>query len=572
MSRIRSVLGRIALTAIAGSCLGGLTATAAAGTTFCVNTVASQHCSGTLEPDLQTALTAAQTAPNDTQRNTVMVGDPGPPPATGYTYTTANPATNPVDIIGAGEGTTTLTAMGGSTKSGKVLSVFGDGSTVSDLHIVIPSAAGRTGLVLTGGSARRILVTSPSPQSHTLTGVILEFGSSPTAPRPSLTQSRVLFPATGSGSGTGVETGVGAIISDIQVVAQITDVRALEFHPPNSGYPSDSTVRRVKVAATPQPGGTTIGLFVEGTTVNADNIALRMSGGSGGTIGAEVVSDPSEAATLNLSHASVYGNADASPSPPTSVGVLDTTAFESAAANVRNSIFRNFSEGTSRSAVASGADAEVRYDYSDYDSLHQIDSNSSGGTGAITDGIGNLHNVGPGWLRPAAGDFRLRPSSPVINKGDPAGLNPAIESIIDILGHPRISGHRRDMGAVEYQFPPRFALLTGRFDPANGKIRLPARCDQPVADRCHFKLTLKAKLKRKVHGKKKHKKITLSLTGSAGGGKVTTLAAKLHGKALRFVAGRAKLTFAVSGTVTDAEGVVAPVAGHVTLTSGPIKH
>src|SRR5439155_8897815 len=78
MSRIRSVLGRIALTAIAGSCLGGLTATVAAGTTFCVNTVASQHCSGTLEPDLQTALTAAQTAPNDTQRNTVMVVTPGP--------------------------------------------------------------------------------------------------------------------------------------------------------------------------------------------------------------------------------------------------------------------------------------------------------------------------------------------------------------------------------------------------------------------------------------------------------------------------------------------------------------
>src|SRR5438270_172357 len=90
-------------------------------------------------------------------------------------------------------------------------------------RLTVTPAAGRTGLVLTGGSARRILVTSPSPQSHTLTGVILEFGSSPTAPRPSLTQSRVLFPATGSGSGTGVETGVGAIISDIQVVAQITD-------------------------------------------------------------------------------------------------------------------------------------------------------------------------------------------------------------------------------------------------------------------------------------------------------------------------------------------------------------
>src|SRR5207245_6771248 len=105
----------------------------------------------------------------------------------------------------------------------------------------------------------------------------------------------------------------------------------------------------------------------------------------------------------------------------------------------------------------------------------------------------------------------------------------------------------------------------------NGKIRLPVRCDQPAADRCHFKLTLKAKLKRKVHGKKKHKNVTLSLTGSAGGGKVTTLAAKLQGKALRFVAGRAKLTFAVSGTVADAEGAVAPVTGHVALKSGHLK-
>ena len=54
------------------------------------------------------------------------------------------------------------------------------------------------------------------------------------------------------------------------------------------------------------------------------------------------------------------------------------TFFKRQAANVRNSIIRNFSLGTSRSALGSGTDANVRYDYSDYDAIHQSDSNSSG--------------------------------------------------------------------------------------------------------------------------------------------------------------------------------------------------
>ena len=146
-----------------------------------------------------------------------------------------------------------------------------------------------------------------------------------------------------------------------------------------------------------------------------------------------------------------------------------------------------------------------------------------------------------------------------------------MESIVDVLGHPRISGHRRDMGAVEFPFPPGFRLLSGRFDPTSGKVRLPARCDQPATDRCRFKLTLVAKLKRKLNGKKKHRKITLSLTGSARGGGATILGTKLRSKDLPFVAGRAKLRFAVSGTVTDNEAAVAHVGGHVTLKSGHIK-
>src|SRR2546421_6447072 len=109
MTGARSALGRIALLTVTISSAGGISAGAASATVFCVNAVASQHCAGTSEPDLQTALDAASTAPNDTHRNTVMVGNPGPPSATGYTYAPTKPAANPVDIIGAGQGTTTLT-------------------------------------------------------------------------------------------------------------------------------------------------------------------------------------------------------------------------------------------------------------------------------------------------------------------------------------------------------------------------------------------------------------------------------------------------------------------------------
>ena len=89
--------------------LGAVGASAADATTFCVHPIAGQSCAGTAKPNLQSPLTAAATAPNDTHRNTVIVGNPGPAPSSGYTYSTPNPATNPVDIVGAGQDKTTLT-------------------------------------------------------------------------------------------------------------------------------------------------------------------------------------------------------------------------------------------------------------------------------------------------------------------------------------------------------------------------------------------------------------------------------------------------------------------------------
>ena len=562
-----ALLGRLilALACLLGLC--GFVASTASATTFCVHTVASQHCVGTAEPDLQTALTAAATAPNDTHRNTVMVGNPGPPPGTGYTYNTANPTTNPVDIVGAGQGTTTLTFSGGAAST--VLTVYGDRSSVSNLRIVIPDTTGGTGLVLLGGGASRVLVTSPGPQSQGLNGIFKLQGSSPTSPRSSLTQSAITFPTSGTMSQLPIEVAVGSFVIDDRVAGQNTTSGGLLIVSPPSGYPKVSTVRRVRVGTIPPSASSAFGMLVsgDGLTVNADNLVLRVAGGTGTSFGAFVGSG----ATLNLNHASVYGNADVEASPASFGLSASANAGQTTALNVRNSIIRNFFYATYQQAHGASAVANVRYDYSDYDFIHQLDANTSGGTGAITRGTGNLNDADPGWPNPVAGDFRLPAGSLVINKGDPALLNPLRESTTDILGHPRISGRRRDMGAVEFQFPPpRFKLLTGLFDPSNGKVRLPARCKQPAGDRCRFNLTLKAKLKGKVNGKTKHKKVKLHLHGSAAGGKIVTLAGKLPSKVLPLIASATKLKFAVSGTVTDNAAAVAVATGHATLKAASI--
>lgn len=66
----------------------------------------------------------------------------------------------------------------------------------------------------------------------------------------------------------------------------------------------------------------------------------------------------------------------------------------------------------------------------------------------VTGGNNNNFWVVPGFVNPAANDFRLRPDSPNIN----SGYNPAVAPT-DLDGHPRVMGGSVDLGAYEYQTP-----------------------------------------------------------------------------------------------------------------------
>ena len=136
-----------------------------------------------------------------------------------------------------------------------------------------------------------------------------------------------------------------------------------------------------------------------------------------------------------------------------SIGLLVSgSGGHSATVNVRNSIVRNFMFLVDRNASGSGSAANVIASYSDIGLVHKIDNNSSGGTGSVTAGPGMV-DTDPQLTNPTVGDFSLKPGSPVIDAGDPAGLLPG-DSVTDVLGAPRISNGRQDMGSTEFQFVP----------------------------------------------------------------------------------------------------------------------
>jgi hypothetical protein len=403
----------LAIAAAALTILFALPALAHAAT-YCVN---FSGCAGTAEPDLQTALNAASAT--TTVADTVMVGNPGAPLSGGYSYSDGSNAANSVNIVGAGPGTTVLTATGsGST----VLFMQGAGSTLSNLTLNLP-AANATGLA-TYGSLDNVNITTADSGSDSQTGVVM-IGNG--AQR--LTHLSVTLPASGSQVGVvGSKGAAGSIdLEDLSVVAGNAAVIGA------IGIPL--TVRRAALTAG-------FGLIAQAENVTVDNLSFRQLA-SGYFL--DVTTGASQTATVDANHVSAYGHGD-----PGSIGILSSASGSGSAAtvNVRNSIIRNFGYRLVRNA-SSGGTANASLSYSDFDLLGQ---QADSGSGTTTQGPGNIV-ADPLWVNPAAGDFHLQGGSPAIDAGDPAGLA-AGDSTTDLAGNPRISNGRADMGAFEVQIPP----------------------------------------------------------------------------------------------------------------------
>jgi hypothetical protein len=119
---------------------------------------------------------------------------------------------------------------------------------------------------------------------------------------------------------------------------------------------------------------------------------------------------------------------------------------------------------------------------------------SSAPGNSVTEGDGNLQ-VSPGFL--GASDFHLASDSPLIDKGNPAGLT-AGESATDLAGAPRIVG-RRDIGAYEFQTP-------AAVPPGTPPAVTPPAATPPSGKKCKKKKGKKRASAAKKKCKKKGKK------------------------------------------------------------------
>ena len=375
-------------------------------TDYCVQT----SCAGTNVNDLQQALDEAKKS-TDADRVFLGAGVYTAQSSFGFKYD----GTGPVEIIGAGQSNTVLTAPLGATA---VLTLKGGvGSSVHDLAIELPRYSNGDGLY-TSNAARRIYVAEAVDQSHVRHGVTLVSGGT-------LEDSEVRLPR--DPNTTAVELGLGG-----------------------------GTVRRSTASAgtgvlSRYGNGTIEGSLVTGskfgvralsnvTTVRSTRVHLISTNGTG--IRADT---QSASTTLNADGVTVTA-----PSVPDVVGVSATTALapgQSARVKLTSSILRGGGKALFAESTGTG-DARVAASYSDYDPSFNT---WSGANASLAEA--NVSNVGDaGFVAPGSGNYRLLPTSKLVDGGDPATAQG-----VDLDGNPLVADGngdgiaRRDMGAFEVQ-------------------------------------------------------------------------------------------------------------------------
>ena len=382
-------------------------APASAATTYCVPSTGPQ-CSGTAEPDIQSAINAAG---GDSIKDTIKIA-----PGTYHGPFSDNNG-NPIDLIGSG-----LATVLDSSGSDTTLAASEPTSSFSSFA-VLPGNTGGTGISGFGTYTR--VGVGESQASMSVTGAVLagRFDQG--------------FVALYDGSSTGVTLSGGTI--------------------------SRSSVTAGHMGLNVLAGGTAVDDLIRATASNTFGINV------GGGFTASTLTAHQD--TVIGPGASITGTALAvSASPPIAgIGGGDGQA------TLDGVVLRNFQRDLSADGVDSTCaptytscsfSAKISLAYSDFN----LAGEHLGVHSSITEGAGDLHNVGPHFKNPAGGDFSLTPGSPVVDRGNPKEPFP-FEPTFDLPGNPRkVDGDANgtaivDMGALELSLPlarfkePRYAVV-----------------------------------------------------------------------------------------------------------------
>jgi PKD domain-containing protein len=357
----------------------------------------------------------------------------------GFEYWPADPA-NTVEIVGEGDATV-LKSMSG-TRSGtfRVLSLAGKAPTkVAKLKIVVPDAAdidsSPGGLELRdGASAQDVTVADGGNKA-----LPAEYGI------------RVVEGEVRHANVTMNDDAVGIKVDqDGSALVVNSDVHA--GHGVAAYQGGLATVRRSRITATKD------GVLMQGGVMNVDSTLVRIEGHGG----AGIKSSGSWPATtiVNASHVTLFGSSAAD----NTVGVKVTTPNDGDAfVKIDNSIVHNFETGLRRASTDAGGQGEATVQ--GHSVNYAAANDYSEGAGEFD--LQNVTAFAPVFVDLANGDLRLKPTSPLIDKGRDASYAPL--TALDLAGANRAVGAKRDLGAYEYQALAPVAAISGAGPVAVGK-------------------------------------------------------------------------------------------------------
>ncbi len=384
--------------------------------TFCVNEPACPA-GGVAKASPEAAVTAANA---DSAFDTIRIG-PG-------TYSTAGlTTTRPAAIVGAGRNATKIVMTG----PGAALWLTGSASSSAGNLSVRLTKSGSQGIRLSNGAdVSDVSVSAPDLLAQ-LYGVLVWD-----------TASHIDHVSVNLGDGTGVTgiaTAVGGVVRDSTITAA-TGILATE---------GMVTVRRTAVRARK-------GLSMAGGELDVSNVLVTRHPrpASIGFVGVEVTNrNGGKNGSLFASNLTIDGGGLSSGYGIYVHSIADPSVTTgNASATVTGAILHGLTHALYQHGDSGTETATIGIAYSSYDGA----SVQSNGYGNVFPSSGNFVNdPDPRFVNRAAGDYRLRWNSPLLDQGRPTDLvqgeNP------DLAGRERVRDSNgngsaiRDIGAYEYQ-------------------------------------------------------------------------------------------------------------------------
>jgi hypothetical protein len=418
---------------------------------YCVDAgpVGCDHVGYTGSTGLQQSLTdAAAHSGADTVR--IGAGTYATTSNAGFTYS----STDPVTIIGAGQGNTVIsvTAPGsdpGSFTTYMGFSVFGPGSTISALTATLPAPP--------DGSSNQQYIAIQAEADNTSVNTVSVQGSGVATngigvevKNGTVTDSTISLPLGLSPGNIGVRELQNSSDDLFVTHNTITADTAVENDNQGSGT---TRINRSTIRAA------VIGINALASKVTVSNSTVNLGSDTGATgISAGFANPFAHTSSATADGVTIYGTG----AGQTGVLVFGTDANtlpapgnpDVATGSVANTIIRL--TGTSPTALERQANngdiVNLTTNYSDYDQTTVVDTgNPNGASGALTQQ--HQTSVDPGLVSPGTGDFHLSSSSALIDAGDPAGAPFGAKDIDgddrEILGKDGCAP-RRDIGSDEF--------------------------------------------------------------------------------------------------------------------------